>query len=81
MVSVNYLEHILTHSKLSVLLLLLSVSTIINFKCIYMHTEKYIPLYNLTEKKKNLMETKQIYTTLIATVDKKGTLNLRSLVL
>lgn len=41
-VPVNYLEHILTHSKLSVLLLLLSVSTIINFKCIYMHTEKYI---------------------------------------
>ena len=32
-------------------------------------------------EQKNLMETKQIYTTLIATVDKKGALNLRSLVL
>lgn len=46
---VHYLKHILTHSKLSKLLLLLSVSTIINFKCIYMHTEKYTPLYSLME--------------------------------
>lgn len=47
MIPVNYLVHILAHSKLSVnIIAAVGLSIIINFEYMYMHFESYTLLYN-----------------------------------